>query len=203
MCIFYGIYSRGSFSQSSEWYLRDLFHIWWRHQMNRVTGLLCGEFTGDRWIPRTRPVTRSFDVFIDVRLYKRLSKQSWGWWFETPSHPIWRHCNDVVYYELTLRVSWKFFFVKVSISMIKSVCKFTHITTVLSSWYRQNCNMIVALCCRHTFRRFEWCTYIPFCDIDFRYHCFPIWFLSVCKELTANHLRLSSMVWRWLKYITE
>ena len=23
-----------------------------------------------------------------------LSKQSWGWWFETPSHPLWRHCND-------------------------------------------------------------------------------------------------------------
>ena len=28
----------------------------------RVTGLLYGEFTGHRWIPRTRPVTRSFDV---------------------------------------------------------------------------------------------------------------------------------------------
>ena len=26
-------------------------------------------------------------------LNKRLSKQSWGWWFETPSHPLWRHCN--------------------------------------------------------------------------------------------------------------
>ena len=24
---------------------------------------------------------------------KRLSKQSWGWIFETPSHPLWRHCN--------------------------------------------------------------------------------------------------------------
>ena len=26
-------------------------------------------------------------------LNKRLSKQSWGWWFETPSCSIWRHCN--------------------------------------------------------------------------------------------------------------
>ena len=25
---------------------------------------------------------------------KRLSKQSWDWWFETPSRPLWRHCND-------------------------------------------------------------------------------------------------------------
>ena len=40
-----------------------------------------------------RPVTRSFDVFFDLRLNKRLSKQLWGWWFETPSHPSWRHCN--------------------------------------------------------------------------------------------------------------
>ena len=44
----------------------------------RVTGPLCGEFTGHRWIPRTqRPVTRSFDVFFDLRQNKRLSKQSW------------------------------------------------------------------------------------------------------------------------------
>ena len=40
-----------------------------------------------------RPVTRSFDVFFDLRLNKRLSKQSWGWWFETPSRSLWRHCN--------------------------------------------------------------------------------------------------------------
>ena len=37
----------------------------------RVTGHLCGEFTGPRWIPRTqRPVTRSFDVCFDLRLNK-------------------------------------------------------------------------------------------------------------------------------------
>ena len=40
-----------------------------------------------------RPVTRNFDVFIDLRLNKRLSKQSWGWWFETPPGSLWRHCN--------------------------------------------------------------------------------------------------------------
>ena len=42
-----------------------------------TTGLLCGEFTGHA----QRPVTRSFAVFFDLRLNKRLSKQSWGWWF--------------------------------------------------------------------------------------------------------------------------
>ena len=40
-----------------------------------------------------RPVTRSFGVFFDLRLNKRLSKQSWGWWFETLSRLLWRHCN--------------------------------------------------------------------------------------------------------------
>ena len=42
--------------------------------------------------PAQRPVTRSFDVFFDLRL-KRLSKRSRGWWFETPSRQLWRHCN--------------------------------------------------------------------------------------------------------------
>ena len=31
-----------------------------------------------RGIHRSRPVTRSFDVFFDLRLNKRLSKQLWG-----------------------------------------------------------------------------------------------------------------------------
>ena len=50
----------------------------------RVTCPLCGN----------SPVTRSFDVFFDLCLNKRLNKQSWGWWFETPSCSSWRHCND-------------------------------------------------------------------------------------------------------------
>ena len=48
---------------------------------------VAGEFSAQR------PVTRSVGVFFDLRLNKRLSKQSWGWWFETLSHPLWRHCD--------------------------------------------------------------------------------------------------------------
>ena len=59
----------------------------------RVTGYLCGEFTGPGEIPTQRPVMRTFDVFFDLRLNKRLSKQWWGWWFETLSCPLWRHRN--------------------------------------------------------------------------------------------------------------
>ena len=46
-----------------------------------------------RWIPRTKASDAEFDVFFDLRLNKRLSKQPWGWWFETPSWSLWRQCN--------------------------------------------------------------------------------------------------------------
>ena len=62
--------------------------------ISRVTGPLCGEFTGPGEFPSQRPVTRSFVVFFDLRLNKRLSKQLWGWWFEKQSRSLWRHCND-------------------------------------------------------------------------------------------------------------
>ena len=60
----------------------------------RVTGLLWGESTGHRWIPSQRPVTRSFDVFFDMRMNKRFSKQSRRRWFETPS--LWHQCNVII-----------------------------------------------------------------------------------------------------------
>ena len=66
--------------------------IKWKHY--RVTGPLCGEVTGPGEFPKQRPVTRSFDVFFDLRLNKRLSKQWWGCWFETPSWSLWRHCSE-------------------------------------------------------------------------------------------------------------
>ena len=80
----------------------ELPHLsWWRHQMEIFSALLAicvgnslviGEF------PAQRPVRQSFDVFFDLRLNKWLSKQSWGWWFETPSCPLWRH--------ITRETSW-------------------------------------------------------------------------------------------------
>ena len=45
--------------------------------------------------PTHRPVTQSFNVFFDLRLNKRLRKQSRGWWFETPSRSLWRHHNVI------------------------------------------------------------------------------------------------------------
>ena len=36
-------------------------------------------------------------MFLDLRLNIRLSKQPWGWWFETSSRLIWRHCSNRFY----------------------------------------------------------------------------------------------------------
>ena len=56
----------------------------------RVIGLLCGEFTGHRWIPCTKASDAGLWRFFDLGLNKRLSKKSW---FETPSRSLWRQCN--------------------------------------------------------------------------------------------------------------
>ena len=75
------------------------FLPWWRHQMETFSALLAicagnspvpGEF------PTQRPVTRSFDVYFDLRPNKQLSKQWRGWWFETPSWSLWRHRNALL-----------------------------------------------------------------------------------------------------------
>ena len=76
---------------------RYKYRSWRRNQMKTHSKLLAicarnSTVTGE--FPVQRPVTWSFDVFFELRLNKRLSKQSWGWWFETPSRPLWRHCND-------------------------------------------------------------------------------------------------------------
>ena len=65
--------------------------IKWKHFSRSP---LCGKplVTGE--FPSQRPMKRSFDVFFDLRLNKRLSKQSWSGWFETPSRLLWRHCNE-------------------------------------------------------------------------------------------------------------
>ena len=72
------------------WQKEDSFHMKTSSTGNifRVTGPLCWEF------PAQRSETRSFHIFFDLRLNKQLNKQSWGWWFETLSRSLWRHCKS-------------------------------------------------------------------------------------------------------------
>ena len=70
----------------------DLYSLLWLFQQSMMTS--SNEF------PTQRPVTRSFGGFSDLRLNERLSKQSWGWWFETPWSSFWRHCNAWIVFPL-------------------------------------------------------------------------------------------------------
>ena len=69
--------------------------IKWKH-FSKLLAICVGNSPVSGEFPTQRPVTRSFDVFFELRLNKRLSKQSWGWWFEMPFHPLWHHCNICV-----------------------------------------------------------------------------------------------------------
>ena len=80
-------------SQSTEF---NVCLSWWRHQMETFSALLAicaGNSSVPGEFPAQRPLTQSFDVFFDLRLNKRLRKQSWGWWFVTLLCPLWCHCN--------------------------------------------------------------------------------------------------------------
>ena len=70
---------------------------WWRHQMETFSALLalCAGVHQSPPVefPSQRPMTRSFDVFFDLRLNKRLSQHSRRRWFETPRRSSWRHRN--------------------------------------------------------------------------------------------------------------
>ena len=61
--------------------------------ISELLALCVGNLPVTGEFPTQRPVTRSLDVFFDLRLNKRLAKQWWGWWFEMPSRSLWRHCN--------------------------------------------------------------------------------------------------------------
>ena len=109
-----------NWSELFEYLLRSTYHLlrknssgvlctWWSHQMETFSELLAlcagnSPVTGE--FPSQRPVTRNFDVFFDLRQNIRLSKQSRGWCFETPSRPLWRHCSDLLLREPVLPATY-------------------------------------------------------------------------------------------------
>ena len=88
-----------------------------------------------------RPVTRSFDVVFDLRLNKRLSKQSSGWWIETQSRPLWRHRNVTLghpwraptgLFSWWLQMSWRHIGTKSSTTTILVRVWLHHITQYIA-----------------------------------------------------------------------
>ena len=102
---------------------------------------VAGEF------PAQRPVTRGVDVFFDLRLNKRLSKQSWGWWFETLSRPLWRHgnyihtCNRLVASDKYLHPTWNhWMFLRMGILCSVSYLLVWYIRTSIVSKHNEDCS---------------------------------------------------------------
>ena len=81
------------------WYQRQLLTrfmsiTWWRHQIETFSALLAicaGIHRSPVNSPHKGQWHGALIFFFDLSPNKRLSKQSWGWWFETPSRPLWRH----------------------------------------------------------------------------------------------------------------
>ena len=82
---------------------RTMRHIkfreaWWRHQMETFSALLAlrvgnSPVTGE--FPHKGQWRGALMSSLICALNGRLSKQSVGWWFETPSRSLWRHCNGI------------------------------------------------------------------------------------------------------------
>ena len=114
----------------------------WRHQMETFSTLLAlcagnSPVTGE--FPTQRPVTRSFEFFFDMRL----GKQSWGWWFETPSSPSLRQINvngHYVYHiipaecPICLGCKYHHYWVTVRLMMIIMNTRLISFTDVRWSW---------------------------------------------------------------------
>ena len=66
------------------------YHI---ETFSALLALCAGNSSVTGEFPSQRPMTRSFDVFFDLRLNKWLSKQSGRRSVETPWLSLWRHCN--------------------------------------------------------------------------------------------------------------
>ena len=97
---------RSYITRASNWW--HFVVMWIRHSWHfmmtssngnifRVTGPLCGEFTGHRWITSHKGQWRGVLMFSLICAWKkRLSQQSGRWWFEKPSRSFWRHCNGYI-----------------------------------------------------------------------------------------------------------
>ena len=99
--------------------------------------------------PSHRPVTRSFDFFFDVRLNKRLSKQSIRRWFETPSSSLWRHCNAIVprqiWRQFLMYISCNIFYWSIYIPVRQQAIAWVNVNQVLCHRFPQTLSNLLYL----------------------------------------------------------
>ena len=106
--------------------------------------------------PWQRPVTRSFDVcFLIWALNKQMSKQSWCWWYETPSRSLWRQCN-VIWMRIhwihhIIHIEWIVMYAYVNQLENVSLIIFNNFSSVRLIWF-----ILVYLFCKHTHTYNSW-----------------------------------------------
>ena len=102
-------------------------------------------------------MTRSFDVSFDLRLNKRLSKQSWDWWSETPSCQLWRHCNGICRWQYIHHIFFQHTLKRSQISIFYIYFEhtniFEHISTCNVSKSAQMCQNVKRLFLRKRLKR--------------------------------------------------
>ena len=120
---------------------------WWLHQMETLSVLLAictrnSPVTGE--FPTQRPVTRSFDGFFDLRLNKRLSKQSWGYRAHydvtvmSKYYGYINHIKPAARYDITKPKQWPLK-LYISLEILHTNSKLYHTT------YRGCCNSIITV----------------------------------------------------------
>ena len=151
--------------------------------------------------PAQRPVTRSFDVFFDLCLDEWSSKESWGWWFKTPSHPLWCHCNEL---EFVHFISWW-----VVLFSCNSMTSFTESQTLLTPepsvlWGIDFIFLMIYLHEGYSFMWlfvFNWCSY---CFLVMSQHCDVSWwnlFLKCDTERGFQHFSVFRRIFLYIYYI--
>ena len=105
----------------------------------------------------------------------RLSKQSWDWWFETPSHSWWRHCNeycqtsgkyhlrlafsilvpDIIYFVWLRRGFGKYLSRRIMF-LLSGDCLNISYCCLLFTWWNRLCRLIVRKIRQKRFTDFMW-----------------------------------------------
>ena len=175
-----------------------------------VTGPLRGEFTGHRWIPLTNASNAELWRCLWSAPDRRLRKQSWSRWFETPSCSLWRHgvptIDRLFNYAIGLLI-FKYHHSKLSpvLDMFVKTVWFTNITPdnwiffiypiagmhwvnaiKISSWY--DMELYLSVCwCKHCYGRIQTSSeFIFVVNHSMDYHCFKSFSSELLRDLLIN-----------------
>ena len=125
-------------AEISKFFMSVCQSPWWCHEMETFSVILA-------LCAGNSPVTRAL-VLSSITLCpnKWLSKQSWGWWFETPLCSLWHHCNFITIFLLNRLWVWLYWscspFGKISIGSFNwSVLTPSHHNQCYVPWHNMLC----------------------------------------------------------------